>query len=498
METGSETVPLSQYQTLEKDYQGLQQRLALVEHELARLKKMVFGKKSERYIPENSAQMALELEGVDQKPDVPTSEEVTYSRSKSTKKGQAKRLFLPANLPRHEEVIEPDDVPEGSQRIGEHITEVLEYNPGKIYVRRIVRCKYVAPAHKEALNTRIHIGDLPDNLPLPKSNVGAGLLAHLMVSKYADHLPFYRQVKMFKREGIPMAEATMHSWFSNACRVLKPLYEVLHEQLSQTDYLQADETGIPVLSKNKPGSTHQGYLWVYRIPKNGTVYFDYQQRRSKDIPDNALQNFEGTLQTDGYKGYNQVAAQSRIRKHLACMAHARRQFVDSRGNDAQRANEALNRFKQLYDIERYCDNEAMTAEARQKHRYKYAKPVLDALHQWLKEQYEQVLPQSPIGKAIGYSLNLWSKLSAYIEDGRWEIDNNRIENTIRPVALGRKNYLFAGSHEGAERAAMMYSFLGTCQAYGVNPYEWFKHVLENIRQTRPSQMHTLLPGQKKN
>lgn len=501
MDAPSETVPVSTYNALKEDYQSLQkscknyeQEVAILRHELAQLKKMVFGRKSERYVPEDSAQMALALEGVAQKQEQPASEEISYHRKQNKNNGQAKRLFLPSDLPRREEVIEPDDCPQGSKKIGEHVSEVLEYTPGKLHVRRIVRPKYLAPETDEALTSNIHTGNLPTDLPLPKSNAGAGLLAHLMVSKYADHLPFHRQVKMFKREGIALAEATVNDWFAGACDLLKPLYDKLGAQVQQAGYLQADETSIPVLSKNKPGATHRGYLWVYRIPASGIVYFDYHRGRGQEAPEEMLKDFKGTLQTDGYAGYNQFANQSRIRL-LACMAHARRKFVEAEENDREKARYALDYFKELYGIERRCDQEELSVEQRREQRQAEAKPVLEAFYQWLEEQYQQVLPQSPIGKAIAYNLNLWKRLSAYVEDGRWEIDNNKIENTIRPVALGRKNYLFAGSHEGAERAAMIYSFLGTCQAYGINPWEWLKHTLENIRQTDASQIHTLLPGQ---
>jgi hypothetical protein len=298
---------------------------------------------------------------------------------------------------------------------------------------------------------------------------------------------------MFKRADITIAESTISGWFSATCRLLEPLYEKLIEKVKQSSYLMADETPIPVLTKDKPGSTHKGYHWVYYSPQERQVCFDYRKGRGREGPREFLEGFQGALQTDGYAAYNEFEKREGITL-LACLAHARRKFEKCKDNDPKRAGYALKKIQELYDVEGEAREQKLSFEERKELRQKESVPVLAELEAWMRGQLIQVLPKSAIGEAIAYTLKLWKRLSRYAENGRWEIDNNAIENSIRPVALGRKNYMFAGSHEGARNAAMIYSFLGTCKINNVEPYAWLKDVLTRIPDQSIQQLEELLPG----
>lgn len=239
-------------------------------HELEKLKRMIFGAKSERFVASDTSQLSMELDKSVQSPVELSTQDITYTRYKADKKNGHARLELPSNLPREVVVIEPAEDVTGAKKIGEVITEVLEYTPGKLYVTRYVRPKYALPEENG-----IVIGMLP-SLPIPRGNAGAGLLAHLMISKFVDHLPFYRQVQMFKRQGVTLAESTINDWFRASCDLLEPLYQCLKKQVIKGNYLMADETPIDVLTENKPGSTHKGYHWMYYSPVERLVLFDYR------------------------------------------------------------------------------------------------------------------------------------------------------------------------------------------------------------------------------
>ena len=469
----------------------LQQQNAFLEQELAQLKRMLFGAKRERFVPTDPGQLPLALEVDTQAEPARGKEQVTYQREKPKKKGKAIRLALPAHLPREQVILEPVELPQGARKIGQEVTEFMDYLPGKLFVRQLVRPKYVAPLPGDEAMEQVLISSLP-SLPVPQGNAGPGLLAHLLISKFVDHLPFYRQVQQFQREGVKIAESTISGWFTKTCQLLEPLYESLKERVQQSVYLQADETPIPVQSSHKKGATHKGYHWVYRSPAGNMVCFDYQVSRGREGPAVFLENFKGALQTDGYTAYESFEENKAITL-LACMAHARRYFEQALGNDESRATYVLKCMQRLYAIERQAKTERLGSEERYALRQEKAVPLLEELQEWLTKNIGEVLPKSAIGKAIAYSLKLWPKLTRYTENGHWAIDNNGVENSIRPVALGRKNYLFAGSHQAAHHAAMMYSFLGTCKINGIEPFAWLREVLWKIPDTKLADLHRLLP-----
>jgi len=460
----------------------LEQEITFLKEELTHLKRMVFGSKKERFIAVDSDQQSLfdgEVETIEA-----DTQTISYKREKG-KRGKAKRLLLPAHLPREEESLEPQDLSEDSVKIGEKVTEVLEYTPGKLYVHKIVR-----PVYKQ--DNEIKVAELPSQV-IPGGNAGASLLSYLLVSKFIDHLPFYRQVQIFKRDGgMKIPESTITGWYRKTCELLEPLYDEMLSRIRGSDYIQADESPIPVLSKDKPGSTHKGYQWVYHMPRERMVVFRYDSSRGQSVPTSMLDGFNGCLQTDGYAGYNDIASRENI-THIACMAHARRKFEVAMENDPQRANHALVEIQKLYAMERYFTEHEVSADQVKTLRQQDAIPILKGFKTWLEEQYPQVLPKSSIGKAIAYSLKLWPQLTTYTQNGEWLIDNNAVENKIRPLALGRKNYLFAGSHQAAQQAAMMYSLLATCKLNDIEPLEWLTKTLRKLPDTKINQIHQLLP-----
>jgi transposase len=461
-----------------------------LKHQLAELKRLIYGSKRERFIALDPLQSSLfDLPAVEN--NVSTMEVSAHTRTKPepTEKKHPLRAELPAHLPRKEEVIEPENLPEGSKKIGEAVTEILEYEAANIYVRRIIRPKYIVESTDEA--TSIVIADLP-SLPVPKGNAGASMIAHILVSKFCDHLPYYRQSKIFKRQNLHIPDSTIGGWANGAIENwLTPVYEAIKGKMLLTDYLMADETPIPVLSEDKPGATHRGYHWVYYDPVNKLVCFDYRQSRGREGPKSFLKDFTGYLQSDGYNAYADLGPKI---THLACIAHARRKFEHSKDNDRERSEKALTWISSLYDIERMARDNHLSYPEIKNLRQEKASGILKEFELWLLDQAPIVLPKSVIGIAINYTLSLWPRLKKYTEDGRFQIDNNLIENSIRPVALGRKNYLFAGSHEGASKAAIIYSLLATCKIRDVEPFAWLKNALEIIPDYPARQIENLIPA----
>lgn len=462
-------------------------------HELDQLKRLIFGKRSERFIPSVPAeQLSIDLNEQAAALTVaaePRIQKIEYTRTQkkdSTEKIPV-RMKLPADLPREQVILEPAEDVTDMKKIGEEITEELERIPGKLFVRQYVRPKYA-----KADGQGVVIAELPVR-PIDKGIPGPGLLAQIAIDKYTDHLPIHRQIQRFEREGIRLASSTLTDWITGTCNLLEPLYEALKKAVLSQDYLQADETPIKVLDKDKKGTTHKGYHWVYHAPIQRLVLFDYREGRGKEGPGECLKDFKGYLQTDGYAVYEHYQRKEGVRL-LHCMAHARRKFDESKGNDLQRAEYALAEFQKLYSIERQARERALSHEDRYALRQAESLPVLNDLKSWMLENYKAGLPESPIGQALHYSLERWDKLMIYTTDGKLEIDNNLVENTIRPVAIGRKNYLFAGSHNGARRAAMLYSFLGTCKINDVNPFEWLRDTLAKIPTHPVNRIQDLLPG----
>jgi transposase len=395
-------------------------------------------------------------------------------------------MKLPDHLERKEIILEPAGLTQGCRRLGEEITEELEYEPGKLFVNRFVRPKYVSTD-----NTTILVAPMMER-PLPKAIAGPGLLTQIIIDKYIDHLPLHRQQQRFSREKINIPYSTITDWVTNTCKLITPLYDALVKEALNSEYLHVDETPIRVLDKDKKGDTHKGFYWVYHNSLKELVVFDYQPGRGREGPSEMLKGFKGHVQTDGYSGYNFLDKEKDVTL-FHCWAHARRKFYDALQNDKARAEHALEQIQLLYAIERTARDQSLNTEQVLELRQQKAVPILNDLYVWMKQAYIEATPQSVIGKALAYSLKLWEGLITYTTDGRLNIDNNLVENAIRPVAIGRKNYLFAGSHEAAQRSAMLYSLFGTCKLHGVNPFDWMKDVLQRIPAYPVNQVAQLLP-----
>lgn len=473
-------------------YEALYLEHINLRHELDQLKRLIYGSRHERFIPATPPeQLNLSLKA-DQKttdtlPAAPV-QTIEYTRAikTSTERLQTGRMKLPADLPRERVVLEPAEDISGLRKIGEEITEELERIPGKLFVRQYIRPKYA-----RVQGEGVVIAELPAR-PIDKGIAGPGLLAQIVIDKYTDHLPVHRQIQRFEREGIKLSSSTLTDWISGTCALLEPLYDELKRQVLSTDYLQADETPIKVLDKDKKGTSHRGYHWVYHAPLKRMVLFDYREGRGREGPQDCLKDFKGYLQTDGYAVYEDFDRKAGVTL-LHCMAHARRKFDEAKDNDQSRSSYALTEIQRLYALERLAKDDGLSAEQRLALRQEQSVPILADLKSWMLENYRAVLPKSTIGQALHYSLERWDKLMLYATNGNLEIDNNLVENAIRPVAIGRKNYLFAGSHNGARRAAMLYSFLGTCKINDVNPFEWLRNVLAEIPTAPVNNLSTLLP-----
>ncbi|MHB2148179.1 IS66 family transposase [Calditrichota bacterium LG25] len=473
-------------------YQQLLLQVAFLKEENARLRKMIFGQKRERFIPVDTNQLSLDF-GDQIKVDVKEETiDVSYKRRKSTKKITPHgRQSLPSHLPRKDVVIEPEKDVSGLKKIGEEITEELEYKPGQLYVKRFIRPKYIDPSKE-----KIHIAQMPSR-PLEKSIAGPGLLAHIVISKYVDHLPIYRQQQIFKREKVDLPRSTMDNWLKDLGTLFEPLYDAQKERMISKDYLMADETTIKVLDKKHKGKSHTGYYWVYYSPLDKEVYFDYQQGRGRAGPTDFLADYQGALQTDGYAVYDRFDLETGITL-LGCLAHARRKFYDARDNDRKRSEWMLGRIQKLYEIESLAREKGLTYNARFQFRQEKALPILTEMETWLAQEILAITPKSTIGKAIQYMTNRWPYLKRYIEDGRYEIDNNLVENAIRPIALGRKNYLFSGSHNGAKRSAIFYTLVSNAKLQGLEPFSYLRDILENIADYPVNKISELLPVNFKN
>ena len=474
-------------------YEHSQLRIVDLEQQLAQLQKMIFGSRQERFIPSdiNPSQLVLDIQAEAVAAcSVVDAKKITYIKTNVALEHKPLvhpgRMKLPEHLRREEIIIEPQADIRDCKKMGEEITEVLEYEPGELFVKKYVRIKYAKPGGDGVL-----IGELPAR-PIDKAMAGAGLLAQIVIDKYADHLPLYRQMQRFERSGVKLSYSTLTDWISSTCKLITPLYEALKAEVLQSNYLHADETPIKVLDKQKNGGSHRGYYWVYHNSIQKIVFFDYQQGRGREGPMEILKNFCGYLQTDGYSVYDVFNKTENITL-IHCMAHARRMFNEALDNDKARAAYAIEQIQELYSIERICKEQSLNVAEVTVVRQQKSAPILKSLDEWMKQQYIQVTPRSAIGKALAYSIERWKSLSHYTENGMLNIDNNPVENSIRPVAIGRKNYLFCGSHEAAQRSAMLYSLLGTCKMHGIEPYAWLKNLLETIATHPINKIKELLP-----
>lgn len=483
-----ENAKLKEQNALQKEQIVSQERkYNSLQEQFNQILKLVNGFRSEKLkrsdVADNQPSLFQELPQAQQQPE--EQETITYNRTRKKHQGRNK---LPEHLPVKEVIIEPEEDAEGLKKIGEEVTETLEYTPASLVKRRTIRPKYA-----KADGNCVLIAHLPTR-PVEKCIAESSLLAYILVSKYVDHLPLYRQIQKFKREfGWNPAQSTLCGWVDSSCKLLDPLYDKLKQKILSSDYIQADESPIKVLDKDKIRTPHQGYQWVYHSPLYNLVLFNYRKGRGQNGPKEILADYNGYLQCDGYKVYDNVGQQEGITL-VGCLAHARRKFFDAQDNDSKRAKHALERIAKIYKYDKLINEEYQEDyEQIQKQRVEKIAPILKEIKAWVEDEGIEVLPKSGIAKAMRYYLLQYPKLEAILLDPRLKLDNNLIENKIRPLALGRKNYLFAGSHKAAQNTAMLYSFFGSCKANNVNPLEWLKDVLEKIPDWNIQNLEELLP-----
>lgn len=499
---------LSQYKDPDKNRTSLEAQLQEKDHiikeqkkvidklnlNLAWLKRKMWGRSSEQYqSTEDPAQLTFNFGELHLTPE----EEAAYKLAREEADAYHKRRLeaskkrksnnkpsrnpLPENLRR--EIVEV--FPEGynpeeweilPQQFDE-IKEVLERKPAEYYVTRYILHKAI---RKNDMERSIQ-GSVVPVQPIAKSYAGASTLAHLIMSKYSDCAPFYRQVVMMKRLGVSIPPTTINDWFLDVADLLRPFYFRIRDLVLGCDYIQADETTVPVIN-NEKHKTVKGYLWQVRDVMNNLLFFHYDKgSRSKDVALALFAHFSGALQTDGYAVYDMYEGKEGILT-LICWAHARRYFERSLSNDEKRAKFALELIALLYEIEREADEKQLSYDERRDLRLRLSVPILKNFEAWLDNEYAKVMPKSPIGKAIHFAASRYDRLCRYVIDGRYRIDSNLVENGQRSVACGRKNYLFCGNHDAAEDAAVMYTVMGCCKVAGVNEYDWLVYFLNHIHE----------------
>jgi len=461
-----------------------------------KLKRMHFGRSSEK-LNADIAQLELRLEDLEenQAASEPMPAPVATAAVRKVENKPARRA-LPAELPRETETLEPKqqacpDCGGTLRRLGEDVSEVLEYVPARFKVIRTVRPKLSC-----ACCARI-VQEPAPNRPIDKGLAGPGLLAHVLVAKYADHLPLYRQSEIYAREGVEIERSTMADWVGGASRTLRPLVEELKKYVLSADKLHGDDVPVPVLEPGT-GKTKTGRLWTYVRDDRPAgseappaVWFAYSPDRKGEHPMNHLQSYRGTLHADGFAGFNKLYETGRIRE-AACWAHVRRKFFDlHQGHGSPAAKEALERIAQLYAIEK--EIRGRSPDERREIRQAGSRPLLDAMHPWLKAKMSEVSRKSELAKAIHYALERWAALLVFVDDRRVEMDNNAAERALRAVAVGRKNYLFAGSDAGGQRAAAIYSLLGSAKLNGIDPEAYMTAVLRRIADHPIHRIAELLP-----
>lgn len=498
----------STYETLDKS--ALISILAERDFEIEKLQlniinanKKLYGSKSEKL--GSSAQALLDFEVPPPLVEV-TNEEVIEVPSYKRKIARGRKP-LPGDLPREQIIYEPEQThcqccSAELVTIGRECTEELEKIPAQLKVIEHIRIKKACNKCKGA---KVLIPQLPATLfPLEKARPGPGLLADIIVSKYVDHLPLHRQEAIFARDGIELRRQRMCDWIAGVVDLLIPVYVAGKAELLKQSYIHADETTLKVQDNVKEGQCHTGYLWGLHAPpifgppdplsgepsilRGALVWFHYDKSRSGGVPKETLKDYQGAVHTDAYAGYNQIYLPDRCVR-VACFAHIRRKFIEVEKIAGKEVSKILTMIAQIYKLE----SNLKTSEQRLTIRQAKSVKVAKELFEFLRVTKVRTLPKSKLMQALNYALNQEAEVMRIFESGDFDLDNNAIERQMRPIAIGRKNYMFAGSHDGAHRAAVLYSLLNTCKLNKVNPWEWLKDVLIRISSDKSVKPVDLLP-----
>jgi len=479
--------------------EDLERTILQLKDQIKQLQRMIFGPKSERRKTVASAENQVTL--FDHPNDKPTEVQQAVPiklKTPSKSKQKPKSIFETLTHLEEQKIDFSPELPleDDYLYIGKKEVKRLAYKPGTYFIQT-----QVIHSYKHKVEGHIISGQAPLH-PIPKCEATIDLLQHIAVSKFVDHLPEYRQLKIMARSGVKVAPSTMNGWMHKIGELLNPIAAHLEKQILNSTYLMIDESTIKVM-EGKKNRTHTGYMWIIYNPLKKLVRFIYHPGRQHEIPAKLLESFKGTFHSDGYKAYHTLAEIRPDLIHLCCNAHSRRKFENALTNDTQKANFALDIYRDLYKIERDCRDYRKVHPELDDHlyynyRYKLRKqlaiPILDKFKDWLEEQSQTLTPSSPIANAVSYTINRWKELRNYILDGKYEIDNNLIENCIRPLALGRKNYLFAGTHQSAQNIANFYTVFETCRHLGIQPGTYLNWYLQNIHTIKVNEIHKLSPN----
>jgi len=471
--------------------QQLQQENRLLRQKLDHYIRHYFGGQRNEGLDKHQMELLLQgLPALIELPRVQAAPAAQLSRNPESIRGPARRVLAEDKLETRQVVIEPEEVkaqPEGWRKISEEKTTLLDWEPGKLFKQVIIRPRYVK-------NEQFALAKLPPQ-PIEQGMVGPGLLAEVLVKKFEHHQPLYRQEKIFKQQyGVELSRKTMGGWVEQASQLVAPVYRAIREDLQQGSYLQADETPIRCLDPDVKGKSVLGYLWTYSRP-GADVLFEWRMSRSREGPEEFLKPFRGKLQTDGYAAYESLARKRSGLVLAGCWAHVRRGFKEALA-ESKLAAWFVKQIGLMYGVEkelRHSRPGGTGPKLRAARRAWQSAPVLRRLRKAMELARRRTLPSGLLGKAIDYALSRWEALSRFVQDGALEIDNNLIENAIRPSALGKKNWLFIGHPEAGERSAILYTLLGSCRRHGINPFDYLKDLFTRLPAAKITQIKEFTP-----
>ena len=467
----------------------LDRKIVSKDNRIAYLEQQLYGSRSEKRLPINPDALQLSLFATEIDPQEQQRLDASIAKDEEKREkllkvdGYERKVRKPIDTSRlevREEHIYPEGINlEEYNEMEPLVTESLVLVPQKMYIRRIVRHKYVLKVslqQPESERRIFEVADLPA-APLHKCMASESVLADILVQKFVYHLPFYRVIQKYREMGVSVSDSTLGGWYAAVCEKLKPIYDRLKVDILSAPYIQVDESTVPVID-NEKSKTRKGYMWCVRDASGSGVFFHYDMgSRGTQVAMSLLNDYQGTIQSDGYDVYSKFTGMEG-KTMLGCWAHARRKFVDAMKENERLASEALVYIGDLYHIETLTAE--MTNEERKKKRREMAYPQIIKFEEWMQMKYFDPSMGPLMRTAIEYTFKRLPKLSMYVNDGSWHIDNNGVENAIRPLAVGRKSYLFCGSDASAVRASMIYSFIATCKAAGIEPREWFEDVIRRI------------------
>ena len=483
----------------QEDYLAVKAENRLLQLENQKLKALLYGRSSEKLPPEDPAQLKL-LKELELEPAAPpASEDVIEDADEPAEEKKAKRRTrhpLPDNV---ETVTTTLDVPAeekicdhcGKDKacIGHETSEEIEIIPARFIKKQVLRPKYACPCGEAG----VVIAPLPPRL-IEKGRCGPGLLAFVLLAKYLDHLPLYRLEQIFReRHGVYISRQTMSGWVEKAAEYLEAICRVMKEEMLQSGYLQVDETPVKVQDPDVSGKTATGYLWVYADP-GGDALFEFHKSRGLAPPLEFLKEFKGFIQTDGYQVYESLGIRRPDLTRIGCMAHARRKFHEALEDNQAQAMWFIKQIGLLYRIERKAREEALSHQQRHELRQAHAPEILKTIKERLDALRDSYPNKTPMAKAVHYALNQWEPLCGYLQDGRLELDNNLIENSIRPTAVGKKNWLFLGHPEAGWRSAAIYSIMVSCRRRGINPAEYLADIFQRLPTMKAHELKEIIPA----